>query len=154
MKNIIVLTFASILLQGCLGKKNEITEDVVFLQSVPVCNTPEMCKKMWDAAGEWVDKYSPQGIDTYTDDMIRSEDKDNSSDEMEIVIKRIKQGNASYKILIDTICTNSISSCSLERNNMLAFNKKLIGFMSVKEKTKKEKVFDANAALNLWLKHY
>ena len=86
MKNILVLIFAGVLLQGCLGKKNEITEDVVFLQSVPVCNTPEICKKMWDAAGDWVDKYSPQGIETFSDVLIQSEEKEFGSDETSYIL--------------------------------------------------------------------
>ncbi len=154
MKNILVLIFAGILLQGCLGKKNEITEDVVFLQSVPVCNTPEICKKMWDAAGDWVDKYSPQGIETFSDVLIQSEEKEVGSDEMDIEIKKVKQKDNSYKIVINNVCSRSFANCSVERNNMIAFNKKLISFMSVKEKKVKQKVFDADASINKWIDRY
>lgn len=154
MKNLIMFIFAGVLLQGCLGTKNQINEDVVFLQSVPTCNTDGMCQKMWDAAGAWVDQYSPQGTEIYSDTLIQSEEKEIGSEEMEISIKKIKQKDNGFKIIIDNACNRSVSSCSVERSNMIAFNKRLIGFMSVKEKEVKEKVFDINANIDQWLKVY
>lgn len=149
-----IVVFVSAFLQGCLGKKNEINEDVVFLQSVPVCSSDEMCKKMWDAAGAWVDKYSTQGIETYSDSLIQSEEKEVGSDGMDITIKKIKQKDGAYKIIIDNACSRSLGSCSIERSNMIAFNKKLISFMSVKEKAVKKEVFNTNADFKQWLTKY
>ncbi|MCK4709266.1 MAG: hypothetical protein KAU21_11665, partial [Gammaproteobacteria bacterium] len=126
------------LLQGCLGKQNPIKEDVIFLQSIPSCNSPEVCDAMWNAAGAWVDKYSPQGVDTFADDLIHSEAPELGSDEMEIVVKKIKQKDGSYKILIDNICVHSFGNCITERKNMIAFNKKMISFLPEKEKVVKE----------------
>lgn len=149
-----LVVFVSAFLQGCLGKKNEINEDVVFLQSVPVCSSDEMCKKMWGAAGAWVDKYSTQGIETYSDSLIQSEEKEMGSDEMDISIKKIKQEEGGYKIIIDNACSRSSSNCTVERSNMIAFNKKLIGFMSVKDKVQKKEIFDTNAGIKQWLNKY
>lgn len=149
-----VVVFVSAFLQGCLGKKNEINEDVVFLQSVPVCNSDEMCKNMWDAAGAWVDKYSPQGIEIYSDGLIQSEEKEMGSDEMDISIKKVKQKKGVYKIIIDNACSRSKGNCTTERSNMIAFNKKLIGFMSVKDKVQKKEIFETNAGIKQWLNKY
>jgi len=154
MKKLLLLIFVSALLQGCLGKKNAITEDAVFKQTAPVCNTEAMCKKMWTAAGEWADRYSPQGIETYTDQLIRSEEKEVGSDEMEIIIRKVEQKDGSYKIVINNVCSRTLGSCSEERSNMIAFNKKLIGFMSAKEKQVKEKALDGNIELKKWIKQY
>ena len=154
MKNLMVVVFVSAFLQGCLGKKNEINEDVVFLQSVPVCSSDEMCKKMWDAAGVWVDKYSTQGIEIYSDSLIQSEEKEVGSDDMDISIKKVKQKDGAYKIIIENACSRSAGNCTAERGNMIAFNKKLIGFMSVKDKAQKKEVLDTNAGVKQWLNKY
>lgn len=154
MKNLMIVVFVSAFLQGCLGKKNEINEDVVFLQSVPVCSSDDMCKKMWDTAGDWVDKYSTQGIEIYSDSLIQSEEKELGSEEMDITIKKVKQKDGAYKIIIDNVCSRSLGNCSTERSNMIAFNKKLISFMSVKEKAVKKEVFDTNAGFKQWLNKY
>jgi len=154
LKSILLITFSSFFLQGCLGEKNAIKKDVVFLQSSPVCTTDEMCQSMWNAAGEWVDLYSPQGIETYTDEMISSEEREPGSEEMEIIVTKIKQSDGSYKIVIDNQCNRSSADCSVQRNNMIAFNKKLTGFMSIKEQKEVEKVFNANQDIADWLLKY
>lgn len=155
MKSLIpLIVFLSILLQGCFSNKNTTKDDAVFLQTIPVCNSPELCKKMWQAAGEWVDKYSPQGIDVDDEKMIRSEDKEIGSDDMEIVITKVKQVGGHYQIVIDNACTSTFGACTIERNNMLAFNKHLIALMPAKDKAKKELVFDADVEVKAWLKDY
>lgn len=154
LKTLLLVTLFSIFLQGCFGKKNEIKKDVVFLQSSPVCTTDAVCQAMWDAAGKWVDLYSPQGIETYSDEMIRSEERELGSEEMEIVVAKVKQSDGSYKIIIDNLCDRSKAGCSAERSNMIAFNKKLAGFMSAEEQKAKEKLFNANRDINDWFVKY
>lgn len=149
-----LVVLVSFLLQGCLGNKNAINQDVVFLQSAPVCNTEEMCKAMWDAAGEWVNRYSPQGIETYNDEFIRSVEKEVGSDEMDIEVRKIKQPDGSFKIVINNYCSRSLANCTAERNNMIAFNKKLIGFMSAKQQEAKKQVFDDDQDVKKWLQRY
>jgi len=151
---LLVILGVAISLTACLGGKNEIKDDAVFLQSVPVCNSDDMCKKMWEAAGAWVDKYSPQGIETYSDDMIQSEEKELGSNEMEITVRKIKQQDGSYKILIDNLCSRSLGSCNAERSNMIAFNKKLSGFMATAAKNKVQKVIEDNSEVKQWLERY
>jgi len=154
-KNYVLLSVLTLLLlSGCLGKKNEIKNDALFLQSAPVCSNEEMCQKMWDAAGAWVEKYSPQGIEIYSDDVIQSEEKELGSEEMEIIIKKIKQKDGSYKIVIDNSCSRSSSACTAERNNMLAFNKELSEFMSVTGQKKTQQVINDNTKIKLWLERY
>jgi len=153
IKNMFFLLF-TVLLQGCLGDQNAINKDVVFLQTVPVCETDEMCKKMWLAAESWVDKYSAQGVRTVTDKVIMSEEKDPGSDDMDIEIKKIKQENGSYKIIINNFCSRSLSSCDRERKNMIAFNKKLISFLPAEKRNKNKKLFDANKSVDQWVAQY
>ena len=156
-KNLIILLsaiFYVLLLSGCLGNKNEVKEDVVFIQSSPVCDSKEMCQKMWEAAGAWVDKYSPQGIEIFNDEVIQSEEKEIGSEEMEITVKKVKLKNGSYKIVIDNLCSRSGSSCSEARSNMIAFNKKLSVFMSATDQKKTEQVFTDNKEVKLWLERY
>lgn len=154
-KNSVLLSVLTLLLlSGCLGNKNEIKNDALFLQSAPVCSNEEMCQKMWDAAGAWVEKYSPQGIETYSDDLIQSEEKELGSEEMEIAVRKIKQKDGSFKIVIDNSCSRSSSACSAERNNMIAFNKELSAFMSTAEQNITQQVFTDNADVKLWLERY
>ena len=153
-KSFVLLIFISFFLQGCLGNKNEIKKDVVFLQSSPVCTTEKMCNEMWEAAGEWVDKFSPQGIEVYSDTVIHSEERELGSDEMEIVVTKMKLEDGSHKIVIDNRCDRSLADCSVQRNNMIAFNKKLTGFMSVEQQEVQEKVFNANQGIDEWLAKY
>lgn len=151
MKNLFVLISLSVLLQGCLGKGVDLKNDVVFQQSIPVCKSEDVCKKMWDAAGDWVHKYSPQGIDTYTENLIISEDKEVGSDDMNLEVRKVKQQDGSFKIIIDNFCSRN---CDAERRNMLEFNKKLISFMSVREQAVKETVFIENRDLKEWVEKY
>lgn len=154
MNKLIILVFSGVLLQGCLGNKNEIKSDVVYLQSIPTCHSDDVCKKMWVVAADWVDQYSPQGIEVYSNTLIQSEEQDLGSDEMYIEIKKVKHKDNSFKIVIDNMCNRSGGGCSVERNNMIAFNKKLIGLMSVKERKIKEKVLKVNSDINHWAKKY
>lgn len=154
IKNLMLLVMITILLQGCLGDQNAINRDVVFLQTVPVCSTDKMCNKMWAAAEEWVEEYSPQGVDTSTDDVIASEMKDPGSDDMDIEIRKIKQNNGSYKIIINNLCSRSVNSCDTERKNMIAFNKKLISLLPAKERNKNKQLFDVNKKVDLWIGQY
>jgi len=149
-----LVVFLSFLLQGCLGTQNPIKEDAVFLHSAPVCTTDDMCKQMWQAAAEWVDQYSPQGIEVHDENLISSEDKELGSDELDIEIKKLPQKDGSHKIVIDIYCRRALSSCSIERKNMIAFNKKLSSFMAVDEKAKKDKVFSDSHGINQWVKDY
>ena len=151
---LLVIVGVALSLTACLGGKNEIKDDAVFLQSAPVCTSDDMCKKMWEAAGAWVDKYSPQGIETYSDDLIQSEEKELGSDEMEITVRKIKQDDGSYKILIDNLCSRTLGSCTAERSNMIAFNKKLSGFMTTAAKNKVQKVIEDNSEVKQWLERY
>jgi len=153
-KSLILISLVSVFLQGCLGNKNAIKNDVVFLQSSPVCNTEKMCKEMWNAAGEWVARFSPQGIEVYSDTLIRSEERELGSEEMDIEITKIKQQDGSYKIVIDNHCGRSLANCSVQRNNMIAFNKELTKFMSSEQQQEQKKVFNANQNVNDWLKKY
>ncbi|MDH5392739.1 MAG: hypothetical protein OEY11_06085 [Gammaproteobacteria bacterium] len=154
MRNLFALILLSIVLQGCLGDKNAINKDVVFLQTVPVCTTDELCEKMWLAAQEWVEQYSPQGLEVVTDDVIQSETKELGSDEMDIEIKKIKQKNGDYKILINNICSRALSSCDRERKNMILFNKKLIAYMPAKTQKLKQQLFKVNKKIDGWIAHY
>lgn len=153
MKKILIL-FPLVFLTGCLGNKNEIKDDAVFLQSVPVCSSEDVCNKMWKAAGEWVDRYSPQGIETYNDQLIRSEEKEIGSEEMEIEVRKIKQDDGTYKIVIDNFCRRSGGSCAAERSNMIAFNKTLYQFMPVQEKTLRQDIFKDNQTISQWFDRY
>lgn len=152
--NLLLVVFSALLLSGCLGKQNEVKNDALFIQSSPVCSNDEICQKMWDAAGDWVQQYSPQGIEIYNDELIKSEEKELGSDEMEIVIKKIKQKDGSFKIVIDNSCSRLNSACTSERNNMLAFNKKLSAFMSVAGQKKTRQIFEENSEVKLWLERY
>lgn len=154
MKNILVLIILTVLLQGCFANKKSINEDVVITQSTPVCSTEQMCNEMWQASEAWVDRYSPQGTDISTDNLIRSESKELGSDDMEIEIRKIKLENGHYKIVIDNICKRSFGSCSIERNNMIAFNQELIKLMPAKAQAAKEKIFNENTDIKQWFDQY
>ncbi|MDH5423595.1 MAG: hypothetical protein OEY29_01205 [Gammaproteobacteria bacterium] len=151
MKKIFVLMALSAFMQGCMTKAVDLKQDVVFQQSIPVCQSEDVCKKMWQAAGDWVHKYSPQGIDIYTDNLIVSEDREVGSDNMNLEVRKVKQADGSFKIIIDNFCTRN---CDAERRNMLAFNKELMNFMTVKEQAQREAVFDENNDLKEWVVKY
>lgn len=154
MKSVVSLIMLSFLLHGCLGKQNPIKNDVIFIQSIPVCHTAEVCDAIWKAAGEWVDEYSPQGTDVFESDLIRSETPELGSNDMDMEIKKVQQKDGSYKIIINNSCARSWGSCESSRRNMIAFNKKMVSLLPANEKAIKEKVFIINTDVNKWLNGY
>lgn len=154
MKKIVVIFITAFLLQGCLEKKNPITDDAIFQKTVPVCDSEELCARMWDMAGEWVKKYSPQGIKEYEDDVIQSAEKGFGFDDLEIEVRKVKIAEGKYKIMIDVLCNPIMSSCKAERKNILAFNQKLSTLLPAETQVKTQEIITDNLLLESWLKQY
>lgn len=145
---------AALLLQACPGRKNPITEDVIFQRTVPVCDSEELCARMWDEAGAWVKKYSPQGIKIYEDDLIQSEEQAGGFSDLEIEVKKVKISEGKYKILIDVLCNTTLNSCTTERKNILAFNQQLSTLLPEAAQLKTQEILSDNMLLTGWLKRY
>jgi hypothetical protein len=154
MKKIFALIFTTSLLQGCLTNSYNLADDAIFLKTAPVCDSEELCARMWEEAGNWVRKYSPQGIDVYSDTMIRSVEKDLGSFNLEIEVKKVAEAEGRFKIMIDVLCNTALASCNTERKNMLAFNKKLTSLLPAEQREVAQKTFNANAEVEDWLKLY
>ena len=147
MKYVVLMVVFMTLLTAC-QKRNALHDDLVFKQTIPVCNTQQQCDAVWQATGKWMVENSEQGIAVSDDLQIVSDEAELGSDELDIKIMKIPLGGEQHQILIDIWCNTRLNTCNHERQKMLEFNRLMSKYISEEKSEETLQIFALDSGID------
>ena len=105
----LLVLVASILGLSCASARAPLTMEQIALvkRSIPVCESADDCRRMWDAARQWIAEHACCEIKTLTDDLILTHDPPRGSPRIGVRVTREYLGDGRYRAVPYAWCDSS-----------------------------------------------